>query len=134
MKKIRIYRGKSLADGSWCYGSLIWKGSLKKGNAIAFIVEKTKDTNIKHLFSYIAPVNPYTVGQFTGMLDVNGRQIFEDDIVTSIHSAQSVGTVMFDNSDGSYYAASESDCFEMCEADRVIGNEFDGIKGENNND
>ena len=74
-----IFRGKRIAgyndntpDGTWVYGSLFVdrKGQTKiKWHCEKFGAAKTSN------------VDPNTVGQFTGMLDCNGRKIFEGDII-----------------------------------------------------
>lgn len=63
--------------GDWVYGSLI----TAKGEA--FIVNGVVESN----WEYIAleewcPVDPETVGQFTGIRDLTGADIFEDDVIT----------------------------------------------------
>ena len=65
------------------------------------------------------PVDPNTVGQFTGELDVEGHKIFEGDIVEIRGIPYSVD---FDN--GEFYFANKDDVedfFDKCT--RVIGNE-----------
>ena len=57
-----FFRGKRILDGEWVYGYLDW--SSEKGYEID---------------GY--PVDEETVGQDTGAADINGKAIFEGDIV-----------------------------------------------------
>lgn len=148
MKREIKFRGKSLDNGEWKYGSLL---SIED---TCFIIEDGDfDFNYiteDHAFWFDCTekeVNPDTVGQYTGLKDRDGKEIWEGDIVMVDYRDEDYPSptfpfvVMF--SDGAFCFAEdeESPWGTICDIDilEVVGNVHDNfdllpcIKNESDN-
>ncbi len=73
MREIK-FRGKLLDNGEWIYGSLLVSHFKDDKKERYFITQFSGNYTFEH------EVDPNTVGQFTGLRDKNGRDIWEGDI------------------------------------------------------
>lgn len=94
------FRAISKSTGDWVYGDLVHK----RTEPDTVLIQDAQ--GVGH------DADPQTVGQFTGMLDADGREIYEGDV---IHSDNNSHTILFDDRYGAFRAFwgknGEQSCF-----------------------
>lgn len=73
------FRGKDFHSGEWFYGNL-------------FVNDTRWHTHISTPERGCFRINPETVGQFTGVIDEEGREVFEGDILEADYKYDRIGT------------------------------------------
>lgn len=107
------FRGQKCSDGKWVYGYYIesktsWRGH--KPHKSWIVPGAISNGGFFNILGRYA-VKDDTVGQFTGLLDKNGKKIFEGDIVRKrdlTFNLQYEGVVVYNSAIGCFRIHSES--------------------------
>lgn len=96
MERMLRFRGFDSLKSKWIFG----RGGFKFSDGNEFVILS---------FNAIRKVKKGTLGEFTGYHDVNGKEIFEGDIIQNTHHEDNIYAVEFDN--GAFYAFGDGETY-----------------------
>ena len=104
-------------------GCVIYYGSQTESE----LIEDKPNLAIELYMDEVAPVDPDTVGQFTGLYDREDNEIFEGDIVRTSVAKDDIGLVEWHSEHAAFvvHMKGSSQWYPLDKGDKIIGNVHD---------
>lgn len=126
-----LFKGKSVDTGEWVEGYLVCDREFwNKEDFRAYIVGHKHPSSCFGRDIYIE-VDPNTVGQFTGLTDVDGVKIFEGDIIRNVTPGTErkfEGPIQYSGLFCNFSVNGVINLYGVVEQYRVIGNTHDNTE------
>ena len=119
---MRPYKGKKMTDGEWVIGCYLFSDDETEHRIVTSCIPGD-DENMLTVCAY--PVDPKTVGQYTGKDDVNGEPVFCHDIIED--DGGNTAAVIWDSESCQFLAdfGPEVDYQDLSFSFTLVGNLFD---------
>lgn len=102
------FRGRSIKSGKWLYGYLAEaRGKVLQTRYTEKVIFENLEWFNTDNFGFVLndyAVDPETIGQYTGLKDCNGNDIYEGDIIRSEKYNDIKHTVLYDEQSASFCA------------------------------